>query len=34
MATVPTIRVDFRWVTEDGIKKLLEACGKSRNRDL
>jgi integrase len=40
LVTVPKIRLErepqgrLRWLTEDEIKKLLEACGKSRNRDL
>lgn len=40
MPAVPKIRLEkepqgrLRWLTEDELKKLLEACGKSRNRDL
>ncbi|OLC74583.1 MAG: hypothetical protein AUH78_10915 [Gemmatimonadetes bacterium 13_1_40CM_4_69_8] len=40
LPAVPKIRLEkepqgrLRWLTEDEIKKLLEACGKSRNRDL
>ena len=40
LPAVPKIRLEkepqgrLRWLTEDEIKNLLEACGKSRNRDL
>jgi integrase len=40
LPAVPKIRLEkepqgrLRWLTEDEIKKLLGACGKSRNRDL
>jgi integrase len=40
LPAVPKIRLEkepqgrLRWLTEDEIKKLLQACGKSRNRDL
>ena len=40
LPAVPKIRLEkepqgrLRWLTEDEIKKLLEACSKSRNRDL
>jgi integrase len=40
LPAVPKIRLEkeaqgrLRWLTEDEIKKLLEACGKSRNREL
>ena len=40
LLAVPKIRLEkepqgrLRWLTEDEIKKLLETCGKSRNRDL
>ncbi len=40
LPAVPKIRLEkepqgrLRWLTEDEIKKLLDACSKSRNRDL